>query len=677
MPLDPDTRAAHTRTVRTVVLDFETRSRVELSDAGAWRYAQDPSTDVICLAWQIDDGPMEAWVPDEFFSDTSLYAAVIAGDTVFVAHNAGFEKAIWRHIMEPRYGAPPVPNSLWHDTMAMCAMRAIPQKLERCCPVLRLKNIKDAEGNRLIKKLCKPDKKTGEFPPLAGSMQRVLAYCADDVHAQWGLHRRLGWLPDGERDVWLLDQRINERGFRVDMPLVRNMQTIIGQATDPLAAEFRELTAGLDFTQMAKIKDWCHGEGFHIDNLQAETIAVALGHSPDFADDDLLVVEPEWMPDNVRRALEIRQLIGSASIKKLHKAEACVMEDGRARGGLQYHAASPGRWGGRLIQPHNFPRGTMGEYSVDALVAALMTGDATYVEALIGPAVETCVSSLRHIITCNPGRSLVAGDFSTVEARITLALAGQDDKVAMLAAGLDPYCDMATSIYKRPVIKADMVERQTGKNSVLGLGFGMGAPKFMLKYDARQGQPLEFYQGVVDTYRKEWAPEVPKLWRGLMSAATRAVWGDGPQEAYGIRYAREDMWLTATYHDGSKVWYFNPQPIREAMPWDATDVRRGWSFQALKMNKWVTTKAFGGLLMQNTAEHLARQLLVSAMFKCEAEAIPVILTVHDEIVGEPEAKRQDSVTILKQIMEDIPDWARHGIGVPVKAECWQGDRYRK
>jgi DNA polymerase bacteriophage-type len=662
----------------TVVLDFETRSRCELTSSGSWRYAEDETTEIICLCWKYEDDRVMTWLPEHDFSTTHLYQLAKRPDVMFVAHNAGFEKAIWRHIMEKRYGAPPVPNSRWHDTMAMCAMRAIPQGLAKVTGPLKLPADKDAAGNKLIKRLCKPDPKTGEFVPLPPYMDRVISYCADDVIAQDALHRRLGWLPEGERDVWLLDQRINERGYRLDMPLVKCMQNVVDGATGPLAQEFQELT-GVTFSQTAEIRKWCYGQGYDLPNLQAETIAVALGHSPDYNPDDLLVLGQSYMPPKVRRSLEIRQLIGSASVKKLRAAEAVVMEDGVARGGLAYHAASPGRWGGRLLQPHNFPRGSI-DLPVDVKVEALMSGDYEYVEALLGPAIESCVSSLRHIIVPRRGRMFCAGDFSTIEVRLTLSLAGQDDKVALIAAGGDPYCDMAGEIYGRTITKADMVERQTGKNSVLGLGFGMGPPKFQLKYDARQGLDLDFYQGVVKTYRQDWAPMVPEMWYGLQDAATRAVWGEGPQEAYGIRYQREDRWLTARLPSGRKLWYFNPIAMMEKMPWsteDNVDVRRSWSFYAEKTKKWVEVKAFGGLLTQNLAEGMARDLLTTAMFKCEKEGIPVVLTVHDEIVGEPLEAKSDAEVVLKQIMEDRPHWACYEIGVPVKSECWTGDRYRK
>ena len=322
-----------------------------------------------------------------------------------------------------------------------------------------------------------------------------------------------------------------------------------------------------------------------------------------------------------------------------------------------------------------------------------MTGDAGYVETIVGPAVETVVSSLRHIIIPSPGRELVVGDFAGIQARIALAAAGQHDKTALMASGADVYIDMACEIFTmpkpdwskgkdhfKPLVKAFKEQhnekRQYGKNSILGLGFQMGAKKFLKRYC--KGKDLDFAQGVVDTYRDEWAPEVPKLWRGLEDAARDTVWHRTPHSAYGVEFRLEDMWLTARLPSGRKLHYFNPQPVKKEMPWsteEEPDTRRAWTFQAKKTGKWVTVDAFGGLLTENLASALARDLLVNGMFKAEKNGLPIVLTVHDEIVSDAE-KRPDNATVLRQCMEDIPDWA-HAMKIPVEAETWAGDRYRK
>lgn len=657
-----------------VVIDFETASVCDLKKAGAWRYSEDPTTEVICLAWQHQDGAKGVWCPSDQYSAPAGYAA---DETVtFIAHNAAFEKAIWRNIMVPVYDWPDIPNSRWHDTMAVCAMKVIPQDLEHAVLTLRLPGQKDMDGSKLVKSLSKPDKR-GHYDRTPETLKKTYSYCGNDVVAEIGLHLRVGWLPIGERSVWLLDQRINERGVRLDLPFIKAAKEVVEKASVPLAQEFAEITGGLKMSQVAKVGDWCQAQGVSIPNMQKETLAELLGESED---EDVEGSEdtPE-LPDNVRRALVIRQLIGSASIKKLGRMEACVCADGRARGVLQYHGAGPGRWAGRLFQPQNFPRGTLaidggGAPDPGPVVDAIMSGDPDYVAAVIGPPVETVVSALRHAIVATPGRQLLSGDFSTIEARIVLALAGQHDKLKIMAAGQDIYCDMAAEIYKKPINKKDNPkERQVGKNSVLGLGFQMGAPKFQSRYAKKE--PIEFAENVVRTYRKEWAPLVPEVWYGLEEAAVRTVWDKTPHEEYGVRYALEDGWMTARLPSGRKLWYFNPQPVRKAMPWDDTDIRLAWTYQAQKMGQWKTIDAFGGLLTENVVQALARDLMVAAMFKCEKAGLPIVLTVHDEIVTEPEVVNADEVA-LQSIMCDAPDWAK-AMQIPIATETWCGERYKK
>lgn len=313
--------------------------------------------------------------------------------------------------------------------------------------------------------------------------------------------------------------------------------------------------------------------------------------------------------------------------------------------------------------------------NVEAVVGAIMTGDYQYVEAVLGMgAVEVVVGALRHAIVASPGKLLCVGDFAGIEARIVLALAGQHDKTALMASGADVYCDMATQIFGRPINKKnDPEERQFGKNSVLGCGFGMGWAKFQLRYARKH--PEAFCRRIIDAYRKEWAPGVPKVWYGLEDAAVKTVKTGRPQEAYGVEYRLEDGWLTARLPSGRKIYYYGPQPYTTHVPWDPDLLKDAYRYRAQKMGRWISVDAYGGICTENVVQALARDLMVHAMFICERENMPIVLTVHDEIVTEPNAG-QSAPKMLQQIMEDRPRWAVE-MQVPVAAECWHGDRYKK
>jgi DNA polymerase len=669
------------------LIDFETASSCDLKRAGAWRYAQDPTTEILCLGYTFGDDE-DVLSADVLWPRTAprLLDAVLDPQCMFVAHNAAFEKAIWRELMMGVYGWPDIPDHRWHDSMAVCAMKALPLRLDRAASALGLRERKDAEGSRVTLSLSRPNK-AGHFDRSEEKLQRVYTYNAQDLRAELELHRRIRGLGAEERQVWLLDQQINQRGIRLDITLIDKMQSIVHQAEQPLIQEFVELT-GVKPGQNAKVMEWLRANGCEIPNLQKETISRYLGESDaeeEIYDDEEAETEAGigeetgtgvCDTEGVKRALHVRQILGSASVKKLGAMRSCVCGDGRARGLLQYHGAGPGRWAGRLLQPQNFARPTLkvdGEPpDQNTVIDALMTGDAEYVRMMFGEPIKCVSSALRHAIIAADDTNFAVGDFATIEARIVLALAGQLDKVALIASGTDVYIDMAQQIYKCPVDKhRDPEKRQTGKNSVLGCGFQMGWKKFKARYC--QTATDEFAQDVIRVYRTEWAPEVVKLWRGLEDAATNTVWTGRPHEAYGVTYALEDGWLTARLPSGRKLWYYDPRPVRKAMPWDHTDVRPGFEYSAQKMGRWQRISAYGGLLTENVVQALARDLLVFAMFNCEANDYPIVLTVHDEIVSE---RPGASKVVLDNLMAERPQWAR-ALQIPVKADCWDGDRYRK
>jgi len=234
---------------------------------------------------------------------------------------------------------------------------------------------------------------------------------------------------------------------------------------------------------------------------------------------------------------------------------------------------------------------------------------------------------------------------------------------------------MAASIYRKPINKKEHpVERDVGKHAVLGLGFQMGAKKFKEKY-GHGSHPLSFYEQVVGVYRREWAPAVPKLWYGLEAAAVRTVWEGTPHEAYGCRYELDDGWLVVTVPTGGRVWYWSPQRVRKPMPWDPTDIRLGFEYNAWKSGQFRTVSAFGGLLTENVVMRIEQDMMVTAAHKLEANGFPLVLTCHDEWLSEPLAADADQVA-FEQIMCDVSPEVK-AMGVPVAVESWVGDRYRK
>src|SRR5229473_469934 len=308
-----------------VDLDFETASSADLKQVGTWPYADDPTTEILCLLWSVEDHKPFRWIPGQ--NDSTLFEYARDPRAVFIAHNAGFEQAIWHCIMVPVFGFPPIPIERWEDTMATCAWKAQPLKLEKAAIALRLPVEKDMEGNRLTLSMSRLNKKTGMYPARTPEvLTRIADYCAQDVAVESALRRRIGLLSEQsphERGIWLLDQKINQRGVRIDLDFVRQAQLVVDRATVPLLAEFKDLTGGLAPGQRDKVIAWAGAAGVALDNLQKGYLEELLENQEETddagyvskagdvdggSDDNGLAV----LPEVVRRVLGIRQMLGSS-----------------------------------------------------------------------------------------------------------------------------------------------------------------------------------------------------------------------------------------------------------------------------------------------------------------------------------------------------------------------------
>jgi DNA polymerase len=307
-----------------------------------------------------------------------------------------------------------------------------------------------------------------------------------------------------------------------------------------------------------------------------------------------------------------------------------------------------------------------------------MTGDPAYVEMLFGDPIAAVATGLRHALVPERGCLFHTGDYSQIEARQVLALAGQYDKCDVFAKrGSGIYLDMAEIIYGRSGLdkKKDVTEYTRGKNTILGCGFQMGKKTFRERYCPDQSE--EFAEKAIRSYRYDFAPEVPKLWQGLEDAALKVMQGAEHAEAYGVTYRRSDKWMCADLPSGQTLWYYNPRYNENTpMPWstpEKPDYRPAWSYYALKNGQWIPVKAYGGLLTENVVQALARGILVEAMFRLEREGFPLVLTVHDENVAE---RANGDQKAFEQIMAEPPRWAQ-AMRVPIAVEGWCGERYRK
>lgn len=663
--------------MRYVVADFETASRCDLQKQGAWKYAQDMTTFVLCLALKVvtDGRPAPSRVLDEQQlnrRDPELMELANDPTVIFVAHNASFEQGMWKFHMEPM-GYPPLPPERWHDTMAVAGMKALPLGLDALVSALELPVKKDMEGHRLMLTMCKPDRIGGWSQHNDYNLTRLKEYCAGDTEAQYGVYVTTMGLGPSERHCWVLDQRINQRGIKIDKEFVGACIDVLDQVRVPMTARFKELT-GLRPTQREKVLNWVNDQGVPLGDMKKATLDAILDPDDEFDIGDF----SEPLPYHVHEVLTLRRSLASSSVSKLRRMLECASDfDGRVRYSTQYHGARTGRDAGRLIQIQNYPRGEIGTrqgLTADALADAILTRNLDTIRDLWGPDIFTAViSSLRSCIVPEKGKVLIAGDFAQVEAKNLLSMAGQHDRAELMHSGLDAYNEFGSLMFRRPFNRKTDPLGILPKNAVLGAGYGLGPVGFRARFLPKGDISLS--KLAIDTYRKDWAPAVPKFWYGLWEASVAAVWCEHAKTyAYeGIEFRKEGDFLTMRLPSGRKLWYHRP---RKGTSYDFEgNERPSWTFMSYQGKKFRRHLAWHGMLTADCIQGLSRDLIMGAMKRAEAAGLYTIFKVHDELVFE-ETDRGDLVTVVKQIMEDIEPWALER-RLKVKAEVEKMARYRK
>lgn len=730
---------------RQVHLDFETQSALSVKDVGAWVYSRHPSTTILCAAFALGDSPVELldyydirrWVNPEdrliFGEDTiekpnpwmfTLRNLAEDPTIIFAAHNALFEQCIWHNIMVKKLGMPPIPIERWRCTAAKAAAFSLPRDLEGVGLALDLPVKKDKEGHKIMMKLSRPRRASkgnpAEFwtPETAPEdFKKLYAYNITDVESERCVDKAVPPLNAREQKIWFMDQKINLRGIRLDIPTIQLILEFIDRSVEEMKAEFVQLTGGeLDSpSQVAKLIKWCSENGLELPNLQAATI------------DKLLKSDTTIIPDNVRRVLEIRRSLSKISTSKytamLDRAD---YEDGCLRDILLYCAAITHRWGGRGVQPQNLPRGTVDS---DVCVAIIQLADYLFFKGMYPDVMSAYSSCVRSGFIARPGCDLVVSDFSAIEARVLPWLAGQDSTLELFRRGEDVYCHSAGQTYGRIITKKDKYERSVGKVQELALGYqgGIGAfgtmargygvdlrpaysaiwpaattqeqEKARMSYNQYLGRcekadeldPLDRASGyAADVIKQRWRisnPKVVQFWSDLEAAAIAAVLNPTEKHQVGgedgqpvITFGMYKDYLLMKLPSGNCLVYPKPRVSENETPWGQKKLSLSYYTVDSVSYQYRRTWTYGGKLAENATQAVARELLADAMLRMENAKnlgyscdYPVVLHVHDEAVSEvPEGV--GSVEEHERIMTVSPDWAE---GLPLKAEGWRGKRYKK
>lgn len=661
-------------------LDFETRSELDIKKVGAFKYAMHPSTEIMCMAWSYNrEQTPYVLLASDIKKGWTIPVEYIEGFRLS-AHSAHFEYAIWNYILHRRHGWPALwEPSRWACTLARAAMCNLPLSLEGAGEALKITMQKDLNGRAAMLKLCKPI----AYDPIQGKSiynedpdlyQILYKYCQRDVIAEMQLDEGLPEMPDSERAIWELDLIINHRGVHTDVALAKSAAALGGPMIDELNRRLNVMTNGAlsKASRVEEIKKYLRNRGITVKSLDKPHLNAFLS-------------DPN-IPEHVKNVLRIRRQVGKKT--SIAKYPATILAaspvDDRVRGALQYHAAGTGRWGGRLIQPHNFPKG-LGEHDQAQAIELIMAGDAEMFSLVYGDkSMETLSDTLRGVIDAGPGKQLVVADFAAIEARVLFWLAGAENALQRYRDGFSPYIDLAEFIYgeKNITKKGHPQKYELGKRGVLGAGFGMGPPKFQETCLTQAHPPLvislDLAKKSIRSYREKYR-EVPDLWKEVELAAKSAIqypgsvaWCAGRRVSWGMSDDRR--FLICKLPSGRFLRYYKPSLKYAMTPWGEKLIQVHFWGEDPDTKQWVEMHTYGGSLVENITQAVARDLMAHGMLNCESAGYPIVLTVHDELVSEVAMTEGRSLEKFIKIMCDIPGWAP---GCPVTAEGWVGQRYRK
>ena len=653
-------------------IDIETFSPEPIADTGNYKYAMHPDFEILLVAYAFDDDPVS--IVDLASGErlpSRLLNALVNPDIVKVAHNAVFERVCFTVLLR-RQGL--IPDGCWLDpdewdcTMVRAAMAGLPLSLAEAGKALGLEQQKMTEGKALIKKFCTPQRSGG----LVGS-DRVRpedapedwatfkAYCKRDVEVERQLFDRLSWT-EFDSDLYAVDQRINDRGVLIDVPMVRQAAKMDAMIKASLMKEAQVLTGLSNPNSVGQLRFWLEerlGEG-------VETLRKT----------DVMDIAATTEDPTVRRVMEIRQQAGKTSNAKYAAMLDAVGADGRARGLLQYYGTRTGRWAGRLVQLQNLPQNHLPLEELAFARGLVKEGDYQTLKLCFGNVSDTLSQLIRTALIAPEGKTFAVCDFSAIEARVLAWLAGEEWVLDTFRKGGDIYCATASQMFHVPVEKhgVNAELRQKGKIAVLALGYGGGVNALDKMGGQRLGMTEDEEKETVDRWRGA-NKRIVAFWKAVENAAIAALTDpdhnvydvEGSNLSFGVMRER---WLLCLLPSGRYIAYpdakVGPGKYGNCIYYKGID-------QAT--NKWVTLETFGGKLVENITQAVARDCLADVMLSLDKYDYKPVFHVHDEIICE--VNKDWAPKALENIEDFFATSAWWAEGLPLKGAGYLTDFYLK
>lgn len=674
-------------------IDFETRSRCDLLAAGVYNYFADPSTEVVCMAYSVDGAEPELWLP----GDPVPKAFNLAGSRLFGAWNSTFERLCWDYIMEPEHGFPHIDLDQWLCTAYMARCNNMPNALGNAARCLNVEQQKTKRGTELIKLLSVPqaDGTFCEDPELLGEFYE---YCLQDVRTEMAVRAQLREPTADEWADFFANERINDRGVRVDVPLCDAAQVYAAEEEADLVGRIVDVTEGAVVKARGeKLKAWV------VERLTDEQERLLVKYrggerklSLDKWNRFRLLALDDIDPD-VREVVECSDFAQKSSVGKFRAMSALAdPEDHRVRGSLMCNGASAsGRASSRGMQVHNFPRDCMKdpvEVRADFMDNIVAEDIVDYYEY---PMMTVLSRMLRPALVPAPGRVFLDSDWSSIEGRVGPWLCANklgDKKVDLYASGAPVYELAAAATFGVAVEDVTPDQRQIGKVEELSFQYAGGAKAFlaMARNYGIAATPAE-----AEKYKNAWRRANPwaadksrGIWARIEGAVHAAMRSPGQQFPVGrLNYFCVEgvlcggLTLFCQLPCGRLLTYPDVRMEYVPAPWDETEmipaitVLRAAFVPKVGEKEWPRTSIYGGLLFENATQGTAASLLRWAVREAEYNDLDVVFHVHDQLVVESGGERlENDKAILEEIMNDTPPWAE---GLPVEADVIVAERFGK
>ena len=637
-------------------LDLETYSECDLKASGAFRYSEDPSTEILIASYSLGDAEpvvVDLTKPGHMVELRPLFLAITEGHTV-CAHNSQFERLMWENVA--KFPVTPKPGQ-WSCTAARARALAIPGSLAGAAGALKLQINKDARGQALIDMFSKPQRKGGRIHSYhrPEDFADFMEYCQQDVRVEMELDRILPELSFIEHEIFTLDFKINKAGLPVNMELVNKADDFVGEYSEILLKKSMEI-AGVRPTQLEKTKDYLKSRGYTLPNMQAPTVE-AFAKTP-------------GLPEDLVRLMDYRIELSRAGTKKLKAIKACVSSDNRIRGGFLFSAASTRRWSSTGVQVHNLQK-PEGESNPEVALGLLEdnTGDFGLVFerplTVLAQSIRAFFESQEH---------LLVADYSSVEPR---GLAWAVEEQWLLEAywkRQDVYKVTAGRLYGIPPSAVNSSQRFMGKQLVLGCGYGMGAQRF-IETCAKFGRTLTIEESTeaVQGYRQS-VPKITQFWRDIERACVRATrnWKTIKLGKFTIRPDVLPNGFRVIYVDMPSGTICYPHPVLGSEEWNG-EIRDTFEFFTPLGSGWVKTDTFGGSLTENIIQSMTRDILRDGMLAADKAGFKLIGHVHDEVLAEG-ANNKDDLKEFEHLLCTSSPWAE---GFPIATEGYIAKKYKK